>query len=255
MTAPPIVGGIVSPGHAPSVITVGALKAQGTPERSDDIMADFSSRGPTSFDGLLKPDLVAPGHKIVSAEAPGSYLARTYPEIHVSGRGKHGYFELSGTSMSAAVTSGSVALLVQANPTLTPAQVKLALQLSASPIPGAGLVEAGAGSLNVLLALHTAVAGPRRGAVCGDDRRRGRLARRDRLWEAGAFGVTGWCGAMLSSGEIVLVEGKGAHLGERTDLGECTDLGQHTGKSLRRGRWGGVNGGQRAYLGERPDLG
>ena len=155
----PIVGGIVSPGHAPSVITVGALKTQGTPERSDDTVATYSSRGPTPFDGLLKPDLVAAGNKVVSLEAPRSYLARTYPELHVSG-GKHGYFELSGTSMSAAVTSGAAALLLQANPTLTPAQVKLALQLSASPVPGAGLIEAGAGSLNVLLALHTAVHGP-----------------------------------------------------------------------------------------------
>ena len=153
-------GRIVSPGHAPSVITVGALKTQGTPERSDDTVATYSSRGPTPFDGLLKPDLVAPGNKVVSAEAPRSYLARSYPELHVSGRGKHGYFELSGTSMSTAVTSGSVALLLDANPTLTPAQVKIALQLSASPIPGAGLIEAGAGSLNVLLALHTAVYGP-----------------------------------------------------------------------------------------------
>ena len=121
----PIAGGIVSPGHAPSVITVGALKTQGTPGRSDDTVATYSSRGPTLFDGLLKPDLVAPGNKVVSAEAPGSYLARTYPELHVSGRGKHGYFELSGTSMSTAVTSGSVALLLDANPTLTPAQVKI----------------------------------------------------------------------------------------------------------------------------------
>ena len=155
-----IVGGVESPGHAPSVITVGALKTQGTPERSDDTVATYSSRGPTPFDGFIKPDLVAAGNQVVSAEAPRSYLAETYPELHVSGRGKRGYFELSGTSMSAAVTSGSAALLLHANPTLTPAQVKMALQLSASPIPGAGLVEAGAGSLNVLLALHTAVHGP-----------------------------------------------------------------------------------------------
>ena len=119
-----------------------------------------SSRGPTPFDGLLKPDLVAPGNKVISLEAPRSSLALTYPELHVSGRGKSGYFELSGTSMSTAVTSGSAALLLQANPALTPAQVKLALQLSASPLPGAGLVEAGAGSLNVLLALQVAVNGP-----------------------------------------------------------------------------------------------
>ena len=59
-------GGIVSPGHSPSVITVGALKTHGTPERSDDTLASYSSRGPTLFDKLLKPDLVAPGSGITS---------------------------------------------------------------------------------------------------------------------------------------------------------------------------------------------
>ena len=68
----PIVGGIVSPGNAPEVLTVGALNTKGTVQRSDDVMATYSSRGPTVIDGLLKPELVAPGNRITSASAPGS---------------------------------------------------------------------------------------------------------------------------------------------------------------------------------------
>ena len=57
---------------------------------------------------------------------------------------------MSGTSMSAAVVSGAAALLLEARPQLTPAQVKATLQLTSSRVEGAGLIEAGAGSLNVL---------------------------------------------------------------------------------------------------------
>ena len=55
-------------------LTVGALDTHGTAKRSDDTLASWSSKGPTMFDGLIKPDLAAPGNKIVSAEAAGSSL-------------------------------------------------------------------------------------------------------------------------------------------------------------------------------------
>ena len=83
-----IVGGVISPGNSPAALTVGALNTRGTPQRSDDVMATYSSRGPTAFDGVLKPDVVAPGNKIVAPAAPGSYLAKTYPERIVSGQGR-----------------------------------------------------------------------------------------------------------------------------------------------------------------------
>ena len=132
------------------------MNTQGTAIRSDDEVTTYSSRGPTAYDFTLKPDLVAPGNKVVSLEAPYSYLSTTYPERQVPG----GYLQLSGTSMSAAVVSGAVALLLESNPTLTPQQVKISLQSAASPIEGAGLVEAGAGSLNVVSAIYTALLGP-----------------------------------------------------------------------------------------------
>ena len=159
----PVIGGITSPGNTPSALTVGAINTFGTPERSDDAVTSYSSRGPTAYDYVLKPDLVAPGNKVVSLEASQSYLSQNYPERQVPG----GYLQLSGTSMSAAMVSGAVALLLERNGDLSPQQVKVALQSTASPIENAGLVEAGAGSLNVVGALHTATAWSHRGASSG----------------------------------------------------------------------------------------
>ncbi len=144
----PVIGGVTSPGNTPSALTVGAINTFGTAARSDDEVTSYSSRGPTAIDYVLKPDLVAPGNKVVSLQAPSSYLATTYPQRQVPG----GYLTLSGTSMSAAVVSGAAALLLERNPELTPQQVKVALQSTASRIDGAGLVEAGAGSVNIISA-------------------------------------------------------------------------------------------------------
>ena len=74
-------GRITMPGVSPFAITVGALNTKGTAQRSDDVITTYSSRGPTWFDGLIKPDLVAPGNKIVGLLAPGSTLAREHPEL------------------------------------------------------------------------------------------------------------------------------------------------------------------------------
>ncbi len=67
-------GLIESPGIDPYVITVGALNTKSTARRSDDELTTYSSKGPTLVDGLIKPDLAAPGNKIVSAEALGATL-------------------------------------------------------------------------------------------------------------------------------------------------------------------------------------
>ena len=53
--------GVNSPGNSPSAITVGAADGKTTVTRADDYVPSFSSRGPTWYDGLAKPDVIAPG--------------------------------------------------------------------------------------------------------------------------------------------------------------------------------------------------
>jgi serine protease AprX len=154
-----ILGGIMSPGNSPFAITVGAVNTAGTANRSDDKIATYSSRGPTEYDFTMKPDVAAPGNKIVSLEAAGSYLAVRYPSLHRAGWGSNAYMQLSGTSMATPMVSGAVALLLQGTPGLTPAQVKLALQMGATYMPDAGLVGAGAGSVNVWASRKIAAGG------------------------------------------------------------------------------------------------
>ena len=131
----PVMGGVTVPGTCPHSITVGALNTKGTAFRSDDEVATYSSRGPTRFDQLIKPDLVAPGNRIRGLLAPGSTLAREHPEL-VIGSGRDAQLQLSGTSMAAAVVSGAAALLLDGSPRLTPLHVRVSLQYSADTLAG-----------------------------------------------------------------------------------------------------------------------
>jgi serine protease AprX len=144
----PILGGITSPGNSPYAITVGALNTKATVTRSDDVMASYSSRGPTRFEMSVKPDVVAPGNKVVSLEASQSHLQTAHGELHVAGTKSNAYMALSGTSMSAGVVSAGVALLIQANPKISSAQLKMALQGGATFMKDGGLMGGGAGSVN-----------------------------------------------------------------------------------------------------------
>ncbi|MCC7415504.1 MAG: S8 family peptidase [Acidobacteria bacterium] len=143
-----VFGGITSPGNSPYALTVGAMDTHGTPERSDDTLASYSSKGPTLYDLVIKPDLAAPGSRIVSAESAGTYLPTRFPELHVAGAGTDAYFRLSGTSMAAAEVSGAAALLLEARPRLRPADARLALQVTSTFVPEVGLLGAGAGSVD-----------------------------------------------------------------------------------------------------------
>jgi subtilisin family serine protease len=160
-----VLGGISSPGNSPYAITVGALKTWETVDRSDDTVAAFSSRGPTAYDLAVKPDIAAPGTKIVSLEASGASLPTTYPSIHVAGSANNAYMYLSGTSMAAPMVSGGVALLLQGSPNLSPAQVKFALQNGATAMPDGGLMGAGTGSVNFWASRQIAVDGPSQGSA------------------------------------------------------------------------------------------
>ncbi len=122
-----------APGNDPYVISVGAVDDKGTKTLQDDALATWSSRGRTQ-DGHAKPDILAPGARLVSVLAPGSDFVTQCPSCIVSGQ----YIRLGGTSMSAAVTSGVVADMLQSRPTLTPDQVKAALMGTTRTVSGVG---------------------------------------------------------------------------------------------------------------------
>ena len=144
----PVLGGIASPGNSPYAITVGATNTWGTALRGDDTVTTYSSRGPTKWDNYAKPDLAAPGNKIISLEANNSYIVNHYPSEHVAGSGSNGYLRLSGTSMSAPMVTGAAALLLQAQPSLREEQVKFLLQSGSTYMRDAGVFAAGAGNAN-----------------------------------------------------------------------------------------------------------
>lgn len=131
---------VTAPGNDPYVITVGAMKPMGTPTRTDDLIASYSSKGPTVIDHVVKPDIVAPGNLLVSTETPNTTLYSTetsnlvplsYYMLGGSSSPSKVYFTLSGTSMATGVVSGAVADLLQARPSLTPDQVKARLMKTA----------------------------------------------------------------------------------------------------------------------------
>jgi serine protease AprX len=151
-----VYGAITSPANSPYAIAVGAIDTHDTAQRSDDTLASYSSKGPTRYDLVMKPDLSAPGSHIKSAEAADSYLAKNYASRHVSGTGANAVIQLSGTSQAAGFVSGAAALVLDARGSLRPAETKAALQLTSTFLPAAGLVGAGAGMINALAAVELA---------------------------------------------------------------------------------------------------
>jgi subtilisin family serine protease len=157
-----IYGAIHAPGNEPSALTVGAANTFGTNPRNDDVVTTYSSRGPTRsfwtdasgikhYDNVIKPEIVAPGNKVIGAEAAHSQLVMSFPALDtgLSSGGDSRMMYLSGTSVSAAITSGAVALMLQANPRLTPNLVKALLMYTAQPLAGFNMLEQGTGELNI----------------------------------------------------------------------------------------------------------
>jgi len=157
----PLAGTITTPATDPYVITVGALDDNATPLLADDLMATFSSRGKTFFDRLAKPDLVAPGRKMVSLRSPGSELDSLFPDrqVTVLGAPSADYYKLSGTSMAAPVVAGTIALMYERNPTLSPAQVKKRLKSTVTPLAFGTTLDRGAGLVNAYRAVSSVDAG------------------------------------------------------------------------------------------------
>tara|TARA_Y100000310_G_scaffold255136_1_gene262376 strand:- start:487 stop:2322 length:1836 start_codon:yes stop_codon:yes gene_type:complete len=167
----PSLGTIGSPSAARNAITVGAtykkdyektfkFSSEDNPLRQDinpreDQIVFFSSRGPVEIineenviiETIQKPDIVAPGAVICAAEVSGGFRLRIPRGIEFCVDEKH--IEISGTSMSAPHVSGAAALILQAHPDWTPAQVKEALMETAIDL-GLDINTQGAGRLDVL---------------------------------------------------------------------------------------------------------
>ncbi len=197
-----------TPAINPNVITVGALDTHGTPDRGDDTVADFSSRGPTP-EGQIKPDILAPGVDIMAPNSPGSAIAvenarkveiqeairsasdralrqlaaalvqqgmappellelpasqirrlllegmRPHQTVGQLG-GDAAYIAMDGTSMASPIVAGVVAAMVEANPALTPAEIKEILKSTADPLPGVPATDQGAGVLDAREAVEVA---------------------------------------------------------------------------------------------------
>lgn len=212
--AGPEAGTISAPGDSPFAITVGAADDKKTPERTDDTVTPFSSRGPTP-DGLVKPDILAPGEKIISLLAPGSKAEgdgklmadrlstikwmSTFPDDqlmkipddilkgtfrfkdeHIKDFRKSPeearklinkriiafsrmplvmgttYIGMPGTSMASPIVAGVVAAMYEANPDLTPHEVKDILMSTAEKLPNLDENQQGAGYIDAKAALHKA---------------------------------------------------------------------------------------------------
>ena len=134
-------GTITKPGDDPFVITVGAVDDLETTKISDDRLPAFSSWGPTAH-GLAKPDVVAPGARLISLRAPGSAIDALPGTLDAT------YRRGSGTSMAAAVVSGLTAQLLDLRPAWRPDDVKAALAAGAQPVASNEINAVGDGIVN-----------------------------------------------------------------------------------------------------------
>ena len=142
--------GLNDPAFNRNVIAVGSTSTNNTEAVDDDHVPWFSARqGGAAW--WRAPDVVAPGAGIVSLRVPGSYISDSHPAAWVGRYGIRG----SGTSQSAAVVSGAVALLLQQRPWLSPAQVKWLLTSTADGLQGESESAQGRGSIDVVRAART----------------------------------------------------------------------------------------------------
>ena len=141
----PTAGRVATPGADPFVITVGSFDDQGTVATQDDRESVFSSRGPTA-DGFAKPDILAPGRRVMSLRAldgaPGS--ATVQAAANVRGRPVTSsvsfdptfYVRMTGTSVSSAMVAGVAALVLSHHPDYSPTKIKGAVVGSGRGITG-----------------------------------------------------------------------------------------------------------------------
>jgi serine protease AprX len=162
-------GSINTPGINPKIITVGYMDDKNTPDFSDDTIPEGTSRGPTIPDGLQKPDVVAPGVGIHGPIPPNSKMEElnrlagidipnydtSSPESNLSTK----YSVSTGSSASTPLVAGLAAVLFEANPNLSPDDIKDIIKSTAIDyIPGATPEQQGSGVISPVDSLQTALA-------------------------------------------------------------------------------------------------
>lgn len=148
----PFLETIGSPGMSSKSVTIGAYDDKNTADLNDDTMAFFSSRGPTTRDRTIKPDLASPGVQLVSTLSKGS----TIDHENIPRYGDD-YILLSGTSMATPVAAGVVACVLQADPNLTPGQVVDLLRSTTHPLADTSPLVQGAGLIDPVAAVGRAL--------------------------------------------------------------------------------------------------
>lgn len=157
--------GISEPSCSDDVISVAAYAAQYQTQSGSYVggaIASFSSIGPR-YDGVMKPDIAAPGVAIISSIS--SYTDAAYTSqgnVNFNGRTYH-FAKFSGTSMASPMVAGIAALILDANPYLSAQQVKEIIMQTARKdnytgiIPDTGSVQWGAGKVNAYAAVQLAL--------------------------------------------------------------------------------------------------
>ena len=188
----PASGTIMSPGDDPLAITVGAYADNNSPSPGNWYACPWSSVGPTSYNGWLKPDLVAPGRSVVSVIDPASTIAQAHPTSLIGSTN----FVGSGTSFSAAITSGAAALVVADHPGISPNQVKGRLLGYALPSETQAPLIEGHGFLNA----YSAATGPAltynpNAAVAAEHEELNRTPTLASSWAASTWNPANWDGS------------------------------------------------------------
>jgi serine protease AprX len=190
--AGPFNGTIMSPGDDPLAITVGAYADNNSQKPANWAMCSFSSVGPTQYDGWFKPDLVAPGRSVVSVADPGSTIYTANPQAAIG----NANFVGSGTSFSAAITSGAAALVLSAHPDANPNGVKGRLLGNAVPGPAQDPFVDGHGVLNAFYAAQgPALRYDQTAARQAESNHPGQVIDLGSSWNGSSWNAANWTGS------------------------------------------------------------
>jgi len=159
-----------APANDPYIITVGAIDGKGQETARESELAQWSKHGFTA-QGVLKPEVTAPGTDIISLVSKSdAILAIEHPEAVIN----KNYLQMSGTSMAAPMVSGTIALMLEANPVLTPNQIKSILL--ATDVPYKNMTDT-AGVINAKKAVE----------IAKDDKKLAELPQYNNSWPMSSY--------------------------------------------------------------------